>query len=409
MDEVAKRQWLDAVAQLLNRAHLVQADEIGDLVADVLRPLQVEPIVYLVDHEQRMLRTLPADRKPAEDPLPVDGSLPGRVFATVRSRASSDGAGSARLWTPMVNGTERLGVIAFTLPDRFGVNDPDVWQNCELVAGTMGHLVTSKLPYGDALRRLRRSRPMSVAAELVWQMLPPSTFSSERMAISAILEPCYDVGGDGFDYALDGSVAHLLILDAAGHDLRAGLVCAVAISTVRAARRAGRGLQEQATEADTALLEQFPDARFATAVLAELDLDTGSLRYINAGHPAPLLLRNGRLVRSLDGGRRLPLGLGYPSTEAGQERLQPGDRLLLYTDGITEAGAAVGEPFGTARLVELAEHHLANQQATPETLRRLCHAVIEHQHGLPADDATLLLLDWSATSAKRNVPGLTTI
>src|SRR4051794_3925388 len=156
MDEVAKRQWLDAVAQLLNRAHLVQADEIGDLVADVLRPLQVEPIVYLVDHEQRMLRTLPADRKPAEDPLPVDGSLPGRVFATVRSRASSDGAGSARLWTPMVNGTERLGVIAFTLPDRFGVNDPDVWQNCELVAGTMGHLVTSKLPYGDALRRLRR-------------------------------------------------------------------------------------------------------------------------------------------------------------------------------------------------------------------------------------------------------------
>jgi phosphoserine phosphatase RsbU/P len=245
---------------------------------------------------------------------------------------------------------------------------------------------------------------MSVAAELVWQLLPPLTFSSERMAVSAILEPCYEVGGDGFDYALDGDMAHVLILDAAGHDLRAGLICAVAISAVRAARRAGRRLPDQARDADAAIQEQFPDARFATAVLAELDLDTGLLRYLNAGHPAPLLLRDGRLVRSLDGGRRLPLGLDDPSTDVGQERLQPGDRLLLYTDGITEARAADGEQFGTVRLVELAEHYLADQQATPETLRRLCHAVIEHQHGPPRDDASLLLLDWSSTSAKRNVP-----
>jgi sigma-B regulation protein RsbU (phosphoserine phosphatase) len=408
MDEVSKRQWLDALAQLLNRAHLVQTDRIAELVADVLRPLAVEPTVYLVNHEQRMLCTVPADEKPADDPLPVDGSLPGRVFASVRSLVSSDGAGPPRLWTPMVNGTERLGVVAFTLPERFDVDDPDVWQHCELLAGTVGHLVTSKLPYGDSLRRLRRSQPMSAGAELVWQLLPPLTFSCERMAISAILEPCYNVGGDGFDYSVDGSTAHLLILDAAGHDLRAGLVCAVAISSIRAARRAGRGLQDQAADADAVLGEQFPDARFATAVLAELALDTGLLRYVNAGHPAPLLLRDGRLVRPLDGGRRLPLGLGNSSPAVGEERLQPGDRLLLYTDGITEAGAADGEQFGTRRLVELAEHHLADQQATPETLRQLCHAVIEHQHGLPADDATLLLLDWAATAAKRNVPGLNT-
>src|ERR1044071_1272218 len=103
MDERAKRRWLDAVARLLNGAHLVQTDRIAELVADTLRPLEVEPTVYLVDHEQRMLRTLPRDGKPADDPLPVDGSLAGRVFATVRSRASTDGAGARRLWAPMVN------------------------------------------------------------------------------------------------------------------------------------------------------------------------------------------------------------------------------------------------------------------------------------------------------------------
>jgi sigma-B regulation protein RsbU (phosphoserine phosphatase) len=99
------------------------------------------------------------------------------------------------------------------------------------------------------------------------------------------------VGGDGFDYTLDGAAAHLLILDGVGKGLSAGLACAVALAAVRATRRDGRGLYDQARAADAALLEQFTDARFATAVLGELHLETGRLRYLNAGHPAPLLLR----------------------------------------------------------------------------------------------------------------------
>jgi serine phosphatase RsbU (regulator of sigma subunit) len=84
--------------------------------------------------------------------------------------------------------------------------------------------------------------------------------------------------------------------------------------------------------------------------------------------------------------------------------LQPGDRLLMHTDGITEAQAANGELFGTERLVALTERHAADRLPAAETLRRLSHAVLEHQAGPPNDDATLLLLDWSAEAARRNVP-----
>jgi len=178
----------------------------------------------------------------------------------------------------------------------------------------------------------------------------------------------------------------------------------VTLAAMRAARRTGNDLYAQARAVDAALLEQFPDARFVTAFLAELDLDTGVLRYLNAGHPAPLLLRQGTTVAQITGGGRMPLGLGDPDMTAGEERLERGDRLLLYTDGVTEARDETGERFGLDRLVELINKHAAAGLPVPETLRRLSQAVIEHQHGPPADDATLLLVEWSPAAARRTVP-----
>jgi phosphoserine phosphatase RsbU/P len=189
-----------------------------------------------------------------------------------------------------------------------------------------------------------------------------------------------------------------------GHGLRAGLACAVALAAIRRARRAGESLYDQARAADADLSAQFTDARFATAVLAELCLETGRLRYINAGHPPPLLLRAGRLVQSLPGGRRMPLGLDDAAVELAELTLEPGDRLLLYTDGVTEARASGGEAFGVDRLVDFAERHAADGLPTPETLRRLSHAVGGHRDGPPADDATLLLAEWSPDSSGRTLP-----
>ncbi|MEV4705268.1 PP2C family protein-serine/threonine phosphatase [Actinoplanes sp. NPDC049316] len=176
------------------------------------------------------------------------------------------------------------------------------------------------------------------------------------------------------------------------------------LSSIRASRRSGGDLLAQAEAADAELLQQFPDARFATAVLAELDLDTGVLRYLNAGHPPPLVMREGRIVETLTAGRRMPLGIPDPQAAYGEVTLRPGDRLVLYTDGVTEARDAAGEQFGTRRLAELTERHSATGVPLPEGLRRLAHAVLGHQDGPAADDLTLLLVEWSASAAQRTVP-----
>ena len=395
----AEHLWLAAFTDLLDRSHLFQPDELAPAVTTVLAPLGIHAAIYLVEDGQRALRPLSTDDHPAAEPINLDGSLPGRVFTSVKTMPIGHDSG---WWVPIINGTDRLGVIEFTVPA--GMDDDVTRQRCETMAGLIGHLITVTAPKGDFLFQARRAQPMSTSAELLAQMLPPLTASCDRLVISAILEPRYDVGGDGYDYAIDGPLARMMIFDGVGHGLKAGLAYTVAVIAIRAARRAGQDLHQQAKAADAALLEQFDDARFVTAILAELNLDTGVLRYINAGHPAPLLLRAGKVVRELPGGRRMPLGIDDASMRLGEETMEPGDRLLLYTDGIIEARDASGEEFGVHRLVDQAERHAAAGLPAPETLRRLAHAVAGHHDGPAVDDATLLLAEWSPTFVGRLLP-----
>ncbi|SCE67423.1 PP2C family protein-serine/threonine phosphatase [Micromonospora mirobrigensis] len=394
--------WQRAVADLVDRAHRLAPDDLTMAVNTALAGSGVAVTVYLVDVEQHRLRPLPDPARPARDPLSIDGSLPGRAFTLLEPYAAQ--GEPARLWVPVVNGTDRLGLLEVSLPPGTDPADRSVRDGCRLVAGLIGHLVTSKRAYGDNLRRATRSRPMAVSAELLWELLPPLTFATGDTVISGLLEPCYDVGGDAFDYALDDGVISLAILDGVGHGLPAALTTAVALAAIRATRRAGGGLLEQARAVDDAVRAEWADARFVTGVLATFDPATGVLRYVNAGHPAPLLLRRGHAVHDLTGGRRLPLGLSGPAPEPAELRWEPEDRLLLYTDGVTEARDAAGELFGAARLADLAERHTGSALPPAETLRRLSHAVADHQAGELADDATLLLVQWSPAAADRSVP-----
>ncbi|HEX2774253.1 MAG TPA: PP2C family protein-serine/threonine phosphatase [Micromonosporaceae bacterium] len=394
--------WRQAVAAVVRRSHLVPPSAVGTLVNDVAGELGVELTVYLVDHEQRQLRALAVANEPERPPLAVDTSLAGRAFRTIQVQRA--GARPVRLLVPVVDGTERLGVLEVVLPDQLGDATDEAIDGATLMAGMIGHLVVAKRAYGDAIEQRRRSRPMTVAAELLWQLLPPLTFATPEMVIAAALEPCYEVGGDAFDYAVDGSTVRLGIFDAVGHGLRAALTVAVALAATRAARRDGQDLDAIARAADNALLDQFTDARFVTAVLAELDLRSGRLRYVNAGHPPAVLLRRGKAVRTLAAGRRPPLGLAQPQITVAEEDFEPGDRLMCYTDGVTEARDDAGVMFGLSRLIDATEGASAAGLPAAETLRRLTHNVVDHQNGRLDDDASLLLLEWSTAAARRSMP-----
>jgi serine phosphatase RsbU (regulator of sigma subunit) len=274
------------------------------------------------------------------------------------------------------------------------------------VASLLAELVVTRSLYSDTIERLRRREPMQLAAEMLRAQLPPLTFSTGHLMISGVLEPCYDVGGDAFDYAVNGDVAHLALFDAAGHGssggMRAVMLASLALASYRNARRAGMDLTATYHHIDAAVRDHDRYGMI-TAVLAELDQRTGILRVISAGHPSGIVIRQGRVVKVLPTPTALPVTLGdQRAPVVVEEALEPGDRLLLYTDGITEARSPTGEQFGIDRLIDFAVKAVADQLPPPETARRLVHAILHYQDDKLQDDATVLLAEWFEAAPPRS-------
>ena len=185
-----------------------------------------------------------------------------------------------------------------------------------------------------------------------------------------------------------------MVLDAVGHGLPAAVLASTAVGAYRHARREMRDLPDVAAEMNDVIAAEFSGSRFATAAIARLHLDTGQLRWVNAGHPAPLIVRNGALLDPGPCKPHPPLGLQVRKPDVCVTQLHPGDRVVLYTDGIVEARSPEGEFFGEDRLADFIDRAAADGDPAPETLRRLMRRVLDHQADHLQDDASIVLLEW---------------
>jgi stage II sporulation SpoE-like protein len=400
-----REAWGAVLARVVDDSHLVTGDQLSVMLNDALHEVGLTADVLVVDLAQRVLNPMSPHTFP---PVQVEGTIAGRVYQLGKILPSTDD-GDRLLWVPMLDGTERIGVLRLGLGEGV-IDDEDLRKWCWSLAGLMGHILVTKIAYSDQLRGLRTNRALSVPSELLWQLLPPRTFASARIVVTALLEPHDQVAGDAYDYAADSTTLDVAVFDGVGHDLQACLTTAVAMTAIRNTRRSGEtNLAIQADRASQLIIEQPGPLRFVTAVLARLNTETGLLRYLLAGHPPPLLVRGGRVVKELAHPPRRPLGFAPAPTGdqvIAEEQLEPGDRLLLYSDGVIEARDATGEFFGEQRLVDFTERTSLAELSAPETLRRLTAAVLAHQGGQLQDDATLLMVDWSANAHRRMSPAL---
>lgn len=406
-------RWGEVFAVITDGAHLATGDRLSDVVDRAVGLLGLSAEILVVDLAQRVLRSVTVGQGRT---VAVEGTVPGRAFQLgTLTPGLGDGHGAAVLWVPMLDGTERVGVLRLALTGVPAADvddlraDEEFLRRCATLGGLAGHVVMTKLAYSDHLRRLRAGGSLSVASELLWELAPPRTFAASDVVVSALLEPYDRVAGDAYDYTVDDAVVDLAVYDGVGHDLTAGITTTLAVTAVRNARRGGEAdLSELASRADEVLAGQAGPGvrRFVTAVLVRLERASGRLHYLLAGHPPPLLVRQGRIVKELDGAVQHPLGVATLEGRgpALTEQLEPGDRVLLYTDGITEARDPEGGFFGLPHLIDLTERAEQDHVSAPETLRRLTHAVLTHQDDALQDDATLVMLDWTAVDRNRLFP-----
>ena len=154
----------EPLRSLLHRSHLLSPDDLAATVAAHGRMLGVrQTVLYLADYEQATLLPLSGDGVPERQELPIEGTMAGRCFRRVETLTSSGAGNTCRLWLPLLDGVERLGVAELVLPDTpTGAQQEELRAFVSLVA----ELIVVHDAYGDIFSRLRRRKTLSLAAEM---------------------------------------------------------------------------------------------------------------------------------------------------------------------------------------------------------------------------------------------------
>ena len=324
------------------------------------------------------------DDPPADDPMLRSGKgIIGHVIHTGEVANAPDvrvdrryvaGRQQTRseLAVPIVGEAGVIGCLNVE-SDRLAAFSPEDAELLEFFASSAAVSIEKALLHRQVLDKQRIEDQLRVAREVQSGLLPVAPPDLPGYDIAAVALPTWAIGGDYYDYVpLDRGRLGLVVADVSGKGIPAALIMATFRAALRTEMRRHAHLGTVAARLNRAVLESRDASRFVTAFCGVLDGASGRLTYVNCGHNPPLLLRaSGGRERLQHGGPALGL-LGEARFEAGTAALEPGDCLVLYTDGVVEPTDDDDREFGTERL-EAAVREAAGRPAA-EALRSVIGA-----------------------------------
>ena len=293
-------------------------------------------------------------------------------------------------YLPVTARGERIGVL------RVSPAPEDTAELAE-IATLLAHELQSAAVGTDRYTMAARTRRLTLAAEMQWELLPGRSRIRPSFSLAGQLEPAYAVRGDTFDWAeLDGRL-YLSVLNGMGDGVPAATLSSLATHALRNARRGGMSLADQAALADQAVFAQHRGAAHVSALVLELDTATGVVQAIDAGSPRLLILRAGA-IHEEHMEAQFPLGMFESSEYAPQSfTLQTGDRLFVVSDGVFDASSAVAK-YGDAALNRFVRRQAA--LAPLQAVRSLLGDLRTFVGGAELeDDAVVVCVDWTGPGA----------
>lgn len=372
-EAVPPAEGVDALAAEL--AARVGAAEVSLLIADISG-------VTLT----RLARRGPSSSlplRPAGEHVGIVGTPAGSALRSQRTQVTLRD-GDVWVHLPVSQRGEAIGVLEVLVAET---PSAQVLEYLRSAGHALAYLVIADRRFSDLYEVGQRSTLLTLEAEVQRRLLP-SSYACEgpQFALAGWLVPADEAGGDTFDYMVDRETLHLSITDAMGHGVPAAQLATLGVGSLRNSRRRGLALAQQAEQASQHIAEHAAADQFVTALLGRINLQSGALELVNAGHMNPLLVRDGQVEEMpLDAG--LVLGVLPDQLYAVQRfQLQRGDRLAFVTDGMSERRAAEAEIeklLGTLG-------HLHPREA----VQVLTGAVLQVTGGAMRDDATVLIVDW---------------
>jgi len=380
LDSVEAAAPVDAVEVVAGElATMFGAEQVSFLIAD----LGGESLVRFVRPSQW------TERKPGApeelERVAIAGTPYERALVSQEVQVVSDG-GRHRLFAPVTDRGEALGVLELTLGPR---PDDALVEKVASAAHALAYVVIANRRHTDLFELVQRNVPFSLAAEIQRRVLPSAfTCDAEQFTLAGWLEPANHVAGDTFDYSVDRDVLHASMTDAMGRGVKAALLATLVLGSLRNSRRAGVGLAEQALRANEAMVAHADGDQFVSGLLLRVDLRSGRVTVVNAGHPWPYRLRGGH-VDCLELDPDIPFGMLADSTYREQVvQLEPGDRLVVVTDGLLERNEAAGHLDVARAVAETAALH------PREVVRIFKDSVLAAAAAGLDDDASVLCIDW---------------